>query len=160
MDASRTLTPCFLEYAERLTYALTLISADGFDTTSAIPNSLSIHTVTDKLGKDVANVKPMINDVAANLTSNNGNNTGFTIVMDEDKSSLLVSGTDGGIYLVGTKESYDLSSPWGTLDLKSGMLDLDAFGRIMSYAFYGNVPYVAKLSVWNPAEVPSKERAG
>jgi hypothetical protein len=69
-----------------------------------------------KLGTDIANVKPMISDVAANLTTPNSN-IGFRIIMDEDKSSILVSGEDGYIYLVGTDEKYDLSSPWETTNL-------------------------------------------
>lgn len=110
-------------------------------------------------GADIANVTPQINDVAANLTSKHGSNVGFRIIMDEDKTSILVSGQDGHIYLVGTDEQYDTSSPWGTIDLQSNGVNLDVFGRIMAYYPDKYAKLIVEVGMYEPDKVPDKERA-
>lgn len=37
---------------------------------------------------------------------------GFRIIMGEDKTSILVAGEDGYIYLIKTDENYYVSAPW------------------------------------------------
>ncbi|KAJ4158394.1 uncharacterized protein LMH87_008921 [Akanthomyces muscarius] len=136
------------------------VTEDGFDTTAVEPDVSVFDTVSGKLdGADIANVTPQINDVAANLTSNHGTNVGFRIIMDEDKTSILVSGQDGHIYLVGTDELYDVSSPWGTIDLKSNGVNLDVFGRIMAYYPDKYARLIADVGMYEPDKVPDKERA-
>lgn len=77
--------------------------------------------------------------------------------MDEDKSSILVSGEDGYIYLVKTDENYDLSAPWGTIDVNSNTVDLDVFGRIMSNKLHGT--FVTEIKVNEVDKVPADEKA-
>lgn len=159
-----TYVPLRLTYTMRLQLPFTdtwnLSSEDGFDTTAVEPDVSVFDTVSGKLdGADIANVTPQINDVAANLTSNHGTNVGFRIIMDEDKTSILVSGQDGHIYLVGTDELYDVSSPWGTIDLKSNGVNLDVFGRIMAYYPDKYARLIADVGMYEPDKVPDKERA-
>jgi hypothetical protein len=53
--------------------------------------------------------------------------------MAADSGSIMVTGTNGGLCLVGKDEGYDVSAPWGTLDTKANPLTLDVFGRVLSY---------------------------
>lgn len=79
--------------------------------------------------------------------------------MDEAKSSILVSGKDGYIYLTEADKQYDLSSPWGTVNLTSKSVNVDVFGRIMAYVGDGVYDLTAEVRVWDPSRMPSTERA-
>lgn len=130
--------------------------------------------VTNRLGGDTAEkLKPNLTDAVSRLPSPNSK-AGFRIIMDQDKSSILVSGTDGHIYLVDSKQNYDMTAPWGTIDINSQTVNLDVFGRIMSATpdrpqlvspifppfFFGEYAhYAMALSVMEPSKVPSKDRA-
>lgn len=83
--------------------------------------------------------------------------TGYRIIMDYDQTSILVSGQDGYIYLVKSEQKYDLSAPWGTIDVHSNAVDLDVFGRIMSN--YVVERHVASISVNNVDKVPQNYKA-
>lgn len=86
-------------------------SSDGFDTDAVEPDTSVFSQVSDKLGGDnVGSQTPTITDVASGLKEPQ-TNVGFRVIMDEDKTSILVSGEDGYIYLVKTAENYDVSSP-------------------------------------------------
>lgn len=79
---------------------------------------------------------------------------GFRLIMDDDKSSVLVTGTDGYIYLANTKENYDFSSPWGSVKPDSNVVDLDVLGRIVSYKFSTKSVLAAQVKVFKPSKVP------
>ena len=81
---------------------------------------------------DLLGITTPVQNLTANI-SDHQPNTGFRIIMDYNKTSILVSGKDGYIYLIESNEQYDTSSPWGSIDLKSPGVDVDVFGRIMSY---------------------------
>lgn len=131
--------------------------------------------VTNRLGGDTAEkLKPNLTDSVSRLPSPD-NKAGFRIIMDQDKSSILVSGTDGHIYLVDSKQNYDMTAPWGTIDINSQTVNLDVFGRIMSatpdrpqlvgpalpppFSFPQWSHYAMALKVVEPSKVPSKDRA-
>lgn len=82
---------------------------------------------------------------------------GFQIIMDEDKTSILVAGEDGYVYLVKTDENYDISAPWGTIDMKSNTVNLDVFGRIMTNALISY--HLATVMVYDVDKVPSNRKA-
>ena len=146
-------------------------SRDGFDPRAVQPATSVFKQVTKQLGGDTADKqKPNLTDVASRL-SRPDSKAGFRIIMDEDKSSILVSGTDGHIYLVDSKQNYDMTAPWGTIDINSQTVNLDVFGRIMSATpdraqLVPILPYLGRwshyamaLSVMEPSKVPSKDRA-
>lgn len=135
-------------------------SEDSFDTSAVEPDVSVFDTVSGKLdGADKANVTSQIDAVAANFTNSHGTKVGFRIIMDEDKTSILVSGQDGHIYLVGTDELYDVSSPWRTIDLKSNGVNLDVFGRIMAHYPDKYAKLIADVDIYEPNKVPDKKRA-
>lgn len=74
--------------------------------------------------------------------------------MDYDKTSILVSGKDGYVYLTTTDSKYDTSSPWGSTDLRTDSLSLDVFGRVLSYIPDQAYKNVAEIKVWTPTKVP------
>lgn len=133
-------------------------SEDGFDTSAVEPDVSIFNIVSGKLnGADIMNVTSQIDDVAANLTNSHGTNVGFRITMDEDKISIFVSGQDGHIYLVGTHELYDVSSPRGTLDLKSNGVNLDVFGRVMAYYPDEYARLIADVGMSEPGKVLTRK---
>lgn len=93
--------------------------------------------------------------------------------MDSESSTIMVSGEDGGIYLVGKDQGYDTSAPWGTLDKKENPITLDVFGRVVAFRFlphaekYKDPKYqiagfgqaIADLVVVDPTKVPEGYRA-
>ena len=87
--------------------------------------------------------------------------------MATDAGTIMVSGTNGGLFLVEKDKGYDVSAPWGTLDTKANPLTLDIFGRVLAYKLLKasdkkerlgtNAPIVADLMVLEPqcsCEVP------
>jgi hypothetical protein len=85
-------------------------------------------------------------------------NAGFRIVMDGETNSILASGTDGGIYLIDRDSSSDISSPFGTTDLKHNTLMMDVFGRLIAYKgrtqAHEGYPGIAEVRVVDPHHVP------
>jgi hypothetical protein len=87
---------------------------------------------------------------------------GFRIIMDKKEDSILVSGTDGNIYLISRREQYDLSAPWGTVNITANVLSMDVFGRVLAARCSGADPPgfgpstnpVAGLGVFEPEKVP------
>lgn len=69
-----------------------------------------------------------------------------------------MAGKDGGIYLVNSDQKYDTSAPWGTLDLKSNLVNLDVFGRIMSVNVWGAFLGIASVDLVDPKRVPKDSR--
>jgi len=112
-------------------------------------------TVNKQLGGDYGNITTNITNATSTLRPPDSK-AGFKVIMDQKKTSVLASGKDGYIYLVETTQNYDLSSPWGTVDLKSDTVNLDVFGRIMSSITKGSA---SEVRVYSPNKVPSKERA-
>ncbi|XHF99760.1 hypothetical protein AWENTII_003249 [Aspergillus wentii] len=58
---------------------------------------------------------------------------GFRMIQDANLTSTLVSGTDGNVYLVNNSAAYDISAPWGSLDLTKNTFNYDVFGRLIHY---------------------------
>ncbi|CAI7569729.1 unnamed protein product [Penicillium glandicola] len=56
---------------------------------------------------------------------------GFRLIQDASLSSTLVSGTDGRIYLVENKAEYDVSAPWGGMEVDKNIFSYDVFGRLI-----------------------------
>lgn len=114
--------------------------------------------VPETLGEDVlsGDNKSNLTDVAQTLKRPE-TKAGFRVIMDEDKTSILVSGEDGYIYLVKTDENYDVSAPWATIDQKSNTVDLDVFGRIVTNRLISY--YLASVMVYDVDKVPSDRKA-
>ncbi|KAK3302880.1 uncharacterized protein B0T15DRAFT_559308 [Chaetomium strumarium] len=106
--------------------------AEGFNSLISVPDLTVTTAVPLAVGGDIANIKPNITDVSAGLIQNITNNMGFKVIMNEDRTSILVSGKDAFVYLVDTQEAYDVSSPWGSVNLASGTINFDVFGRVLS----------------------------
>jgi hypothetical protein len=110
-----------------------------------------------------ANSPPKLNNVAARLHSSVKGGEGFRIVMDEKETSILVSGTDEYVYLAEKKEGYDLSAPWGSLNITQDVLDFDVFGRLICFSevdFWRreNHGRALPLRVCNPKRVPRRHK--
>ena len=61
------------------------------------------------------------------------NTQGFRLVQDAGLTATMVSGTNGKIYMANNSANYDISSPWGALDLKKNIFSYDVFGRLINY---------------------------
>jgi hypothetical protein len=131
------------------------------------PSKTIIDAVIKKSDGDPTTENTPLKDVAKGLKQPPGKQ-GFRLLMDADEDSVLVSGNDGGIYAVDRSQNYDLSAPWGTLDLTKNPLTLDVFGRIIAYTWlsplkYGDqdvlVPALAELLVVDPKKVPDEYKA-
>ncbi|KAJ5924822.1 hypothetical protein N7466_009009 [Penicillium verhagenii] len=134
------------------------VSANGFNTTDVDPDTGVIKDVIDHFGgRNIANSPVKISDVARILTTKDPKSeVEYVIVMDEAGETILVSGTDGGIYLVKTKEAYDLSAPWGSV-AGQGSITADTFGRFLSYRYVPSGTKnldLAEISVHDPASMP------
>lgn len=139
-------------------FALNLNRSDGFDPDNVEPDQPVFNSVTTDVRSDIADLTPNISDVSANVTKPQGD-SGFRVIMDEDKTLILVSGEDGHIYLVETSEQYDLSSPWGTVDANSSSVNLDVFGRMIGYYPGKFMRKVVNVGVFDLSEMPEKQRA-
>jgi hypothetical protein len=139
-----------------------IYSADGFNAGAEKPADGLIKKVTDKSGDSGAGT-PYIADATRNFKKIEGTQ-GFKILMAADGGSIVVSGTNGGLYLVDKDKGYDVSAPWGTLDTKAKPLTLDVFGRVLSYKLLKTLdkrdslgkdaPMLADLMVSEPQDVP------
>ncbi|THC93340.1 hypothetical protein EYZ11_007196 [Aspergillus tanneri] len=58
---------------------------------------------------------------------------GFRLIQDAQQTAILVSGTDGKMYMVDNSVDYDVSAPWGAMDLKKDIFSYDVFGRLIYY---------------------------
>ncbi|KAI1817053.1 hypothetical protein GGS20DRAFT_535201 [Poronia punctata] len=139
--------------------ALGCVTPAGFSNPQPAPGL--IQQVTKKVGRDLANNIPKIRDVAATLKPPKPtNNAGYRVIMDQDKTSILVSGRDGHVYLVSTSEAYDLSAPWGSVDVDYNAFSLDVFGRVVSYMTDVHSRIASVVKVWDPQNIPADWRAG
>lgn len=137
-------------------------SADGFNPGTEKPAKGLIKNVINENG-DSGVGKPYIADATRNFKKIEGAQ-GFKIVMAADSGSIMVTGTNGGLYLVDKDKGYDVSAPWGTLDTKAKPLTLDVFGRVLSYKLLKSynkqdtlgqhAPMLADLMVSDPKSVP------
>ena len=102
----------------------------------------------------------ILHDVAAPLDSNT-KKYGFRILMDKKQSGILVTGTDGYAYFADQKTGYDLSAPWGTINMKENVLNFDVFGRLLYHAWLdddGKEHTMAEIRVANFFKKPRKAR--
>ncbi|KAJ6081027.1 hypothetical protein N7499_005901 [Penicillium canescens] len=138
------------------------VNADGFNVESEKQADGIIKTVTAETGDSGAG-KPSIADATREYKKVEGTQ-GFKILMAADSGTIMVSGTNGGLFLVEKDKGYDVSAPWGTLDTKANPLTLDVFGRVLAYKLLKasdkkdrlgtNAPIVADLMVSEPQSVP------
>lgn len=56
---------------------------------------------------------------------------GFPLIQDAGQTSTLVSGKDGRIYLANNSAEYDISAPWGALEVDKNIFSYDVFGRLI-----------------------------
>ncbi|KJK66709.1 hypothetical protein P875_00127970 [Aspergillus parasiticus SU-1] len=56
---------------------------------------------------------------------------GFRLIQDAGQTSTLVSGKDGRIYMVNNSAEYDISAPWGGLEVDKNIFSYDVFGRLI-----------------------------
>ena len=136
-------------------------SKNGFDTSDVAPAQGVIEDIIKAVGgTDVADTPIPLNDVAATIQPPN-NDTGFRLIMDYDKTTVLVAGKDGYIYLVPANDiQNDVSAPWGSINLTTPGVNLDVFGRVMSYLPDKGTRLTAEVRVWTPDNAPANFRAG
>lgn len=56
---------------------------------------------------------------------------GFPLIQGAGQTSTLVSGKDGRIYLANNSAEYDISAPWGDLEVDKNIFSYDVFGRLI-----------------------------
>ncbi|KAJ5917595.1 hypothetical protein N7466_011149 [Penicillium verhagenii] len=56
---------------------------------------------------------------------------GFRLIQDAGQTATLVSGKDGHIYLANNSAEYDISAPWGGLEVDKNIFTYDVFGRLI-----------------------------
>jgi hypothetical protein len=86
----------------------------------------------------------------------------YNIIKDFADTTILVSGTDGGIYLINTTEANDLSAPWWCLGPDRNIASVDTFGRLLSFRETGpsGSPYITiEMSVHDPEKMPQGHHA-
>ncbi|KAJ5086417.1 hypothetical protein NUU61_007724 [Penicillium alfredii] len=109
---------------------ITCVTTNGIQSGVQAPGL--VKTITTEWGEDVTAGNPHIAKVPDRTPKHNGTQ-GFRILMDGKSDTILVTGNDGSLYLVGKNQGYDISAPWGTIDKGENPLTLDVFGRILSY---------------------------
>lgn len=125
----------------------------GFDVNNVSPDASIFGAVTSEFGNDIDAIKPdYVDDTRALQIAQS--KVGFRLIMDDDKSSILVTGKDGFIYLASTDQKYDFSSPWGSVKQGSNIVDLDVLGRITSYIFSKRSVRAAQIKMFKPSKVP------
>lgn len=138
---------------------LVCISSKGFNFQDVGAGTAFNQAIAGSPGRkdQIADSQPEFRNVSQSLTPKVGN-TGYRVIVDHGQTSIVVAGKDGGVYLVASDERYDLSAPWGTLDLNSNLVNLDVFGRIMSvnlfFAFLG----LADVQLVDPKFVPEDNK--
>ncbi|KAJ5300210.1 hypothetical protein PENANT_c121G00984 [Penicillium antarcticum] len=137
-------------------HGLACFTKDGYQPNKVGPaNGIIVDVISIFNGKDVSKDIPALDDVTAKFkqVTSNGN-AGFQIVMTTEKDGILVSGTDGNIYLVASKADYDFSAPWASVDKSLGILNMDTFGRLIAYTSSTSQGAVLDLIVADPEVMP------
>ncbi|KAJ5772496.1 hypothetical protein N7520_003025 [Penicillium odoratum] len=67
---------------------------------------------------------------------------GFRLIQDAGQTSTLVAGKDGRIYMANNSEDYDISAPWGGLEVDKNIFSYDVFGRLIWF----NAAYLTPAS--------------
>ncbi|KAJ5895520.1 hypothetical protein N7495_007211 [Penicillium taxi] len=57
--------------------------------------------------------------------------SGFRLIQDANQTATLVAGKDGRIYLASNSAQYDISAPWGGLQVNKNVFSYDVFGRLI-----------------------------
>ncbi|KAJ5273954.1 hypothetical protein N7478_009079 [Penicillium angulare] len=148
------------------------VTANGFTPGNVKNDNGVIKDIVDKAKGDSYNQKPFIPQVSV-VPKKTYKDQAFRILMDSKGETIMVSGEDGGLYLVGKNQGYDTSAPWGTLDKKENPISLDVFGRVLAfkslpravdyqdfkYQFAGYGQGIADLVVVDPTKVPDGYQA-
>ncbi|KAJ5893493.1 hypothetical protein N7495_005184 [Penicillium taxi] len=56
---------------------------------------------------------------------------GFRLIQDAGQTATLISGKDGRIYMTNNSAEYDISAPWGGLQVDKNIFSYDVFGRLI-----------------------------
>ncbi|KAJ5898999.1 hypothetical protein N7495_003743 [Penicillium taxi] len=56
---------------------------------------------------------------------------GFRLIQDAGQTATLVAGKDGRIYMANNSAQYDISAPWGGLEVDKNIFSYDVFGRLI-----------------------------
>lgn len=85
--------------------------------------------------------------------------SGFRVIQDANQTGTLVSGNDGRIYMADNSGDYDLSAPWGALDLTKEQYDYDVFGRLVYFnaTRYNNHGYGVRNLMLEMGVAPSEK---
>ncbi|KAI3323015.1 DUF862-domain-containing protein [Xylariaceae sp. AK1471] len=118
-----------------------------------------LKSVPEVVGCDVASMTSNINDIAANLTQPATDNFGYRIIMDQNKTTVLVSSRDGYIYLVPNDAEYDINAPWGSVDLRTNAVSPSFLGRVLSSMADTKSRVSAAIKAWDPDTTPADWRA-
>ncbi|KAI0388747.1 hypothetical protein F5Y17DRAFT_180805 [Xylariaceae sp. FL0594] len=134
------------------------VTLSGFSSPQPEPNV--IPTVAKKLGgKDIANLVPKTKAKTVKPPQP-ANKAGYRVIMDKDKTAILVSGRDGFVYLVSTSDAYDVSAPWGSVNVTANAFSMDVFGRLVSHKTDSHSRLTSTAMVWYPQSIPADYQAG
>lgn len=81
--------------------------------------------------------------------------TGYRLIVDEDQTSIVVAGKDGFVYLASSDQKYNISAPWGTINLDADPVNIDVFGRLMGVWEYGVYASITPVLLIPPKQVYS-----
>jgi len=88
------------------------------------------------------------------------NTSGFRLIQVASQSATLVSGRDGYIYLVDNEADYDISAPWGGLEVDKNIFSYDVFGRLIHYHSVDNfLRLTASVGVSDAQSMPRHAKA-
>ncbi|KAJ5240478.1 uncharacterized protein N7469_002069 [Penicillium citrinum] len=110
-------------------------SAAGFDRTTGKPASSIFQDIERHFGgasRINLNTQTQVRDLASKL-SGKDQPKWWSIIMNKNETSYLVTGTDGHLYLAEQGEKNEVSEPWGTVEPQSGLYAFDAMGRFLGF---------------------------
>ncbi|KAJ5108768.1 hypothetical protein N7456_005443 [Penicillium angulare] len=119
------------------------VTVDGFTPGNVKNDNGVIRDIVKKAKGDSYNEKPYVPEVSVS-PKKVFKDQAFRLMMDSESETIMVSGEDGGVYLVGKNQGYDLSAPWGTLDKKENPISMDVFGRVLAFKF---LPHAKKYDI-------------
>lgn len=124
---------CLRDDCDQRVLLLTVCRISGFeDDAKTKPDPGVFRSVVPPGKHDIIDKsKPVLRNVSKELKPA-ATKAGYRLITDKDQKHILVSGSDGHVYLVDSDEKYDLTAPWGTLELESKAFSLDVKERFMA----------------------------
>ncbi|KAK5994321.1 hypothetical protein PT974_04794 [Cladobotryum mycophilum] len=117
-------------------HGLGCVSRSGFDKDKVQPDKSPIFEYAKKKLAGDGDLYVDIPTPLRNLASHLGSLKRpryWSVIMDKEETSILVSGKDGYIYLAKPGEQNELTEAWGTVEPSSGLYAFDTLGRVLSY---------------------------